>query len=153
MAVRVQAEPIHTGDELALLTAGRVDIGAVASFVGHVRGQPSGQEQERLIALTLEHYPGMTERMMADIEAEANRRWPLLAVSVIHRVGRLLPGEAIVLVAVASSHRQAAFDACAFIMDWLKTDAPFWKLEETENGSAWVAARDGDQAAKDRWNS
>jgi molybdopterin synthase catalytic subunit len=102
-------------------------------------------------AMTLEHYPGMTEKLMAEIEAEAQRRWPLEASLVIHRTGRLEPGDQIVLVATASAHRQAAFDACQFLIDWLKTKAPFWKLEETGEGAKWVDARSSDDSAAARW--
>ena len=101
--------------------------------------------------MTLEHYPGMTERMLERIEVEANQRWPLEASLLVHRVGRLEPGERIVLVAAASRHRQAAFEACQFVIDWLKTKAPFWKLEETESGPRWVEARTGDDQAAARW--
>jgi molybdopterin synthase catalytic subunit len=102
--------------------------------------------------MTLEHYPGMTERELERIEAEARGRWPLQAVTIVHRHGRMVPGDRIVLVVTASAHRQAAFDACAFLMDWLKTKAPFWKLEETDDGAAeWVAAKAEDDAAADRW--
>ncbi len=145
MAIRVQAQPFDPGLELAALNLGRQDVGAVASFIGHVRGG------DGLVALTLEHYPGMTEQHLADIEAEAHRRWPLLGSTVIHRVGRLLPGDAIVLVATASAHRDAAFAACAFLMDWLKTKAPFWKYEETIQGGHWVEAHDKDETAAARW--
>jgi molybdopterin synthase catalytic subunit len=101
--------------------------------------------------MTLEHYPGMTEKMLARIDAEAHRRWPLDASLVVHRYGRMEPGERIVLVATASAHRQAAFDSCQFLIDWLKTKAPFWKLEETPDGGRWVDARDSDDAAAQRW--
>jgi molybdopterin synthase catalytic subunit len=101
--------------------------------------------------MTLEHYPGMTEKMLARIDAEAHRRWPLDASLVVHRYGRMEPGERIVLVATASAHRQAAFDSCQFLIDWLKTKAPFWKLEETPDGGRWVDARDSDAAAAQRW--
>ena len=107
---------------------------------------------ERVSALTLEHYPGMTEKRLAEIETEAHRRWPLDAVLVIHRYGRLEPGDRIVLVATASPHREAALAACHFLIDWLKTDAPFWKSEETPAGDRWVGARAGDDAARKRWN-
>jgi molybdopterin synthase catalytic subunit len=102
--------------------------------------------------MTLEHYPGMTEKKLSEIEAEANQRWPLAASLIIHRYGRLAPGDQIVFVACASAHRQAAFDACQFLMDWLKTDAPFWKLEHTDTGGVWVDARDSDDAAAARWS-
>ena len=120
----------------------------MASFVGLVRGDKSAGGIQ---AMTLEHYPGMTEKALAEIVAEARRRWPLIAVRVIHRVGRLLPGDRIVLVAVSSSHRQAAFAGCEFIMDYLKTRAPFWKREETALGSRWVDARESDDDALRRW--
>jgi molybdopterin synthase catalytic subunit len=125
----------------------------VASFVGLVRdmGGP-GSSADQVSALTLEHYPGMTEKRLAEIEAEALARWPLEATVIIHRVGRLLPGDRIVLVATASSHRQAALESCQFLIDWLKTKAPFWKKEEfTSGGATWVEARDADDAAAARW--
>ncbi len=146
--VRVQAEPFDVGLELGRLANGRTDIGAVASFVGLVRG---GEGAEPVAAMSLEHYPGMTERELERLEAEAHRRWPLQASLIVHRVGRMLPGEAIVLVATASAHRHAALEACAFLIDWLKTKAPFWKLEETADGERWVEARAGDDAAAQRW--
>ena len=146
--VRVQAEPFDVGLELGRLANGRTDIGAVASFVGLVRG---GEGAEPVAAMSLEHYPGMTERELERLEAEAHRRWPLQASLIVHRVGRMLPGEAIVLVATASAHRHAALEACAFLIDWLNTKAPFWKLEETTDGERWVEARAGDDAAAQRW--
>ena len=147
--VRVQEEPFDVGAELGALTAGRTDIGGVASFVGLVRDVAGDAP---VSAMTLEHYPGMTERKLAEIEAEARRRWPLQASLIVHRYGRMVPGEPIVLVATASAHRQAALDACAFLIDWLKTKAPFWKLEETPEGAGrWVEAREGDDAASERW--
>jgi molybdopterin synthase catalytic subunit len=145
MSVSVQEADFDIGAEIAALTAGGVDAGAVASFVGLVRGGA-------IKAMTLEHYPAMTEKALNEIVAEARRRWELLGVRVIHRVGRLLPGDRIVLVVVSSSHRQAAFAACEFIMDYLKTQAPFWKLEETGAGSHWVDARESDDAALRRWS-
>jgi molybdopterin synthase catalytic subunit len=144
MSVRVQEADFDVGAELASLTVGSVDAGAVASFVGLVRGG-------EVSAMTLEHYPGMTEKALAEIVAEAKTRWQLLAVRIIHRVGRLLPGDRIVFVAVSSTHRQAAFAACQFIMDYLKTKAPFWKREETAGGSHWVDARETDDQALQRW--
>jgi molybdopterin synthase catalytic subunit len=147
--IRVEEAAFDVGRELGAFGTGDVGIGAVASFVGYVRGAEAGQPP--LVAMTLEHYPGMTERQLASIEAEARARWPLSDVLVIHRHGRLTPGEPIVLVAVASAHRQAAFEACQFLMDWLKTKAPFWKLEETAAGAEWVAAKTSDDAAADRW--
>ena len=147
--VRVQAPPFDVGAELGRFGRERRDIGAVATFVGLVRDEHGG---EKVRAMTLEHYPGMTERELAAIEAEARRRWPLQDCLVIHRHGRMLPGEPIVLVATASAHRHAALEACAFLIDWLKTRAPFWKLEETATGERWVAARDSDAAAAARWS-
>ena len=146
--VRVQAEPLDVAGELAAFGRGGTDVGAVASFVGLVRAEHGG---DAVTAMTLEHYPGMTERQLAAIEAQARRRWPLHDSLVVHRVGRMLPGEAVVLVATASAHRHAALDACAFLIDWLKTEAPFWKLEETPSGERWVEARASDDAARARW--
>ena len=152
MAVRVQAETFDVGTELAMLTTGRQDIGAVVNFVGLVRADAGiGAGTDTVRAMTLEHYPGMTERQLEAIEAEAHRRWPLQASLIVHRYGRLCPGEPIVLVITASAHRDAAFAACAFLMDWLKTQAPFWKFEETETGSRWVEAKEADTAAAARW--
>ena len=151
--IRVQEEAFDVGAELAAISAGRTDIGAVASFTGLVRdfvGQ-EGEDDSKVSALTLEHYPGMTEKKLAEIEEEANRRWPLQASLIIHRYGRMLPGEPIVLVATASPHRAAALDACAFLIDWLKTKAPFWKLEEGDGKAGWVDARDSDDQAAARW--
>ena len=143
--VRVQAAPFDTGAEMAALLAGREDIGGVGCFVGVVRGGD-------ILAMTLEHYPGMTERALHAIAAQAEARWDLLGCTLIHRHGRLLPGEPIVLVLAASRHRQAALDATAFLIDWLKTRAPFWKQEERVDGtSAWVDARETDDTAAARW--
>ena len=145
MPVRVQGEAFDAAAETAALTAGRDDIGALVAFTGLVRGG-------EIRAMTLEHYPGMTERALAAIEDEARRRWPLKASLIVHRVGRLLPGEPIVLVAAASESRHAAFAAASFLMDYLKTDAPFWKCEERADGTSnWVDARESDGAAKARW--
>lgn len=146
MAIRVQEAPFDAGAETAALTAGRTDIGGIASFIGLVRG-----DGDQVRALTLEHYPGMTERRLAEIEAQARSRWSLLDCLVIHRVGRMEPGEAIVLVLCASAHRGDAFAACQFLMDWLKTDAPFWKQEETPDGTRWVEAKESDDAAAAKW--
>jgi molybdopterin synthase catalytic subunit len=146
MAIRVQAEDFDIGAELAALTDGDVSIGGVTSFVGLVREMGSGPS-----AMTLEHYPGMTERQLAEIEAEAHARWPLPASLIVHRYGRLEPGDRIVLVATASKHREAAFESCHFLIDWLKTRTPFWKLEETAEGSHWVEAKDSDDAASAKW--
>jgi len=153
MRIVVQAEPFDAGLELARLSDGRVDVGGVASFVGLVRGF-AGSPPRPISAMSLEHYPGMTERALEAIGAEAAARWPLQGLTVLHRVGRLLPGEPIVLVATASSHRQAALEACAFLIDWLKTRAPFWKHEAFLDGEAgWVEAREADDAAAARWGS
>jgi molybdopterin synthase catalytic subunit len=145
--IRVQREAFDVGAELAALTAGRTDIGALASFVGLVRAHG----ETAITAMTLEHYPGMTERKLAEIEAEAHTRWPLQATLIVHRYGRMVPGEPIVLVATASPHRAAALEACAFLIDWLKTQAPFWKLEETAEARQWVEARGADDQAAARW--
>jgi len=146
--IKVQREDFDVGLELDKLTRGNPRIGGVASFVGLVRDMGG---QHRVTALTLEHYPGMTEKKLAEIEAEANRRWPLDASLIIHRYGRLEPGDRIVLVATASPHREAALAACHFLIDWLKTDAPFWKSEKTPQGERWVAARSEDDEATRRW--
>ncbi|TWB33645.1 molybdenum cofactor biosynthesis protein MoaE [Nitrospirillum pindoramense] len=153
MAIRVQAEDFDVGAELAALSDGNPSIGGVASFVGLVRDMSKGDGAggDAVSALTLEHYPGMTERQLAAIEAEVRARWPLDAVLIIHRHGRLLPGDRIVLAACASAHRAAAFEACWFLMDWLKTKAPFWKQEETPDGARWVEAKEEDEHAADRW--
>jgi molybdopterin synthase catalytic subunit len=148
MKIRVQSEAFDLGAEVDAMRAGRTDIGAIASFVGLARDLNEGSG---VAAMTLEHYPGMTEKALATLVDEANSRWSLLDVSVIHRVGRLMPGDPIVLVAVASSHRGEAFAACEFIMDFLKTRAPFWKKEETPDGERWVEARASDDAAAERW--
>ena len=147
--IRVQREDFDVGAELDRLVSGNTRIGGIASFVGLVRDQGGG---DQITALTLEHYPGMTEKKLAEIEAEAHRRWPLDAVLIVHRYGRLAPGERIVLVATASPHRAAALEACQFLIDWLKTKAPFWKSEETPAGERWVEARAEDDAASERWN-
>jgi molybdopterin synthase catalytic subunit len=146
--IRVQREDFDLGTELKALTEGNHRIGGLTSFVGLVRDIAGG---EAVAAMTLEHYPGMTEKQLAEIEAEANRRWPLDASLIIHRHGRLEPGDQIVLVACASAHREAAFEACHFLIDWLKTKAPFWKLEDTPDGGKWVDARASDDAAAARW--
>ena len=146
--IRVQREDFDLGAELDALTRGKTNIGGVASFVGLVRDVAGGTG---ISAMTLEHYPGMTERALEAVEAEARRRWPLEASLIVHRHGRLEPGERIVLVITASPHRAAAFAACEFLVDWLKTKAPFWKLEETPSGSRWVEAHDSDDEAAKRW--
>ena len=144
--ILVQEALFDMAAESAALTAGRTDIGGVASFLGVCRGDDS------LAAMELEHYPGMTERALGRIAAEAEARWPLTGCTVIHRVGRILPSEPIVLVLTASAHRAAALESCAFLIDWLKTKAPFWKREEFADGDArWVAAKNEDDAAAARW--
>lgn len=143
--VRVQAADFDVGAEMAALTAGRSDIGGVGCFVGTVRGGT-------VAALSLEHYPGMTEQAMARIAGQAEARWQLLGCTLLHRVGRLEPGANIVLVLAAAAHRQAALDATGFLIDWLKTSAPFWKKEHLADGTeAWVDAREADDAAAARW--
>ena len=149
MAVRVQSADFDISREIAALTAGRTDIGAIVTFTGVVRGEAGGKP---LASMTLEHYPGMTEAELARVEAEAHARWPLQASLIVHRIGSLKPGDNIVLVVAASPHRHAAFEAAAFLMDYLKTRAPFWKKELARDGSGgWVDARETDTAALDRW--
>jgi molybdopterin synthase catalytic subunit len=149
MGVRVQAEDFDVGAEIRRLTQGRSDIGAIVTFTGTVRGESAGKPIARM---TLEHYPGMTERELERVESEANARWPLQASLIIHRIGPLTPGDNIVLVVTASVHRQAAFAAAEFLMDYLKTHAPFWKKEEAPDGTVtWVGARDSDDVAAERW--
>jgi molybdopterin synthase catalytic subunit len=146
--IRVQREDFDLGAELKAMTDGNHQIGGLTSFTGLVRDIAGG---DTVSAMTLEHYPGMTERQLAEVEAEANRRWDLDASLIIHRYGRLEPGDQIVLVACASAHREAAFEACHFLIDWLKTKAPFWKLEDTPDGGKWVDAKASDDAATARW--
>ncbi|MBS1184947.1 MAG: molybdenum cofactor biosynthesis protein [Proteobacteria bacterium] len=149
MKIVVRSEAFDLGAEVDAMRQGRTDIGAIASFVGLARDMNEGSG---VAAMTLEHYPGMTEKALGRLVEEAKSRWALLDVTVIHRIGRLLPGDPIVLVAVASSHRGEAFAACEFIMDYLKTRAPFWKKEETSAGERWVEARASDDAAAARWD-
>ena len=146
--VRVQAEDFDVGRELDALTHGRDDVGGLASFVGLVR---AANEGSTVRGMTLEHYPGMTEKALEEICAQAHARWDLIDSLVIHRVGSLVPGDRIVLVGVASAHRGEAFEACEFIMDYLKTRAPFWKREDTPEGARWVEARASDDSAAQRW--
>jgi molybdopterin synthase catalytic subunit len=148
--IRVQREDFDVGAELDRLTAGNHRVGGIASFVGLVRDLGGDAQVE---ALTLEHYPGMTEKKLAEIELEANRRWPLDASLIVHRYGRLDPGDRIVLVATASPQREAALAACHFLIDWLKTDAPFWKSEKTPQGERWVDACSEDDRARERWTT
>jgi len=170
MSVSVQEADFDAGAEIAALSAGRDDVGAVASFVGLVRADKQSEVMPPaqpgavspavgadgtapVQAMTLEHYPGMTEKALEAIVTEARGRWDIFDVRVIHRVGRLLPGDRIVFVAVASAHRGEAFVACEFIMDYLKTRAPFWKKEETAAGGRWVDARESDDHAAGRWEA
>ena len=143
--IRIQHEDFDPGAEIAVLTRTAGDAGAIASFIGLVRAD------DGMAAMTLDHYPGFAEREIATHVAEARSRWPLLGVRIVHRVGRLAPGERIVFVGVASSHRRAAFAAAEFLMDYLKTRAPFWKLEERERGATWVEARESDDESAGRW--
>jgi molybdopterin synthase catalytic subunit len=149
VTIRLQAADFDVNREIAALTAGNTNIGAVVSFVGICRG---GEGADAITALTLEHYPGMAEAEIARHAEEAMSRWPLTGLTVLHRFGRVTPGENIVLVLTASSHREAAFQAAEFLMDYLKTNAPFWKSEErADNQTTWVDARDHDDAAAARW--
>ncbi len=148
MKISVQSEDFDLGAECAAISRGRKDIGAVASFVGLVRDANDGAGVARM---TLEHYAGMTEKSLAEIVEEARGRWEVMDATVIHRVGELQPGDNIVLVVVASAHRGDAFAACEFIMDFLKTRAPFWKKEETPEGGRWVDARESDDRAAEKW--
>ena len=150
MTVRIQEADFDVGAELTALRAGDARVGALASFVGLVRDASHGTT---VAEMTLEHYPGMTERALAAIVAEAQKRWDIYATLVIHRVGPLKPGDQIVLVAVTSAHRGEAFAACEFIMDYLKTRAPFWKRETTPDGARWVDARETDNTAAARWRT
>lgn len=151
MSVRVQFDDFDIATEVAALTRGRTDIGAVVTFTGLVRGSAGGRD---LVSMTLEHYPGMTEAELETVEREAHARWPLQASLVVHRVGELRPGANIVLVIAASPHRHAAFQAAEFLMDYLKTRAPFWKKETFADGAAeWVDARDSDDTALLRWQT
>jgi molybdopterin synthase catalytic subunit len=148
MPVRIQTEDFDAGVELAKLRAGDPKVGAVVAFIGTVRDVNDGSG---VTAMTLEHYPGMTERSLEAIVVQARERWDLLDILVIHRVGELAPTDQIVLVAVTSAHRDEAFSACRFVMDYLKTEAPFWKKESTPAGERWVDARTADEAAAARW--
>jgi molybdopterin synthase catalytic subunit len=146
--VRIQTEDFDAGAEIAALRRGNPAIGAIASFIGLVR---DANEGERVTEMTLEHYPGMTERALTKIVDEAKSRWNIIDVLVVHRVGTLHPCDQIVLVIVSGAHRGEAFAACEFVMDYLKTQAPFWKKEQTPAGGRWVDARTSDDAAADRW--
>jgi molybdopterin synthase catalytic subunit len=158
--ISVQTDDFDVAAEIAQLTAGRTDIGGLGCFIGVVRDDKAHSSDDKahsssergIRALTLEHYPAMTLRAIGRITDEAERRWGLLGCTVVHRVGRMLPGDNIVLVLTAAAHRQAALDATAFLIDWLKSKAPFWKREEFQNGEGiWVEARDADDAAAARW--
>ena len=146
--IRIQTEPFDTGAEIARVHAGAAAVGAVASFVGVVRNE---NDERSVGSMLLEHYPGMTERAIERIVRDARARWPLAAMTVIHRVGALSPGDPIVLVVAAASHRGEAFRACEFVMDFLKTRAPFWKKESTPDGERWVETRCSDFEAAGRW--
>jgi molybdopterin synthase catalytic subunit len=148
MAVRIQTEDFDLGREVERMRAGNAKIGAVASFVGLVRDV---NEATEVRTMTLEHYPGMTEKALAQIIDEARARWDIYDALIIHRVGELKPGDQIVLAAVAGAHRGEAFAACEFIMDYLKTRAPFWKKEQTPAGERWVEARASDEEKASRW--
>jgi molybdopterin synthase catalytic subunit len=150
VTIRIQQDDFDIAREIAALTHGRTDVGAVVTFTGICRGDDGGKA---IAALTLEHYPGMAEAEIARHADTAIARWPLTALTIIHRVGRILPGDNIVLVVTASMHREAAFHAAEFLMDYLKAHAPFWKREEGAAGAAWVDAREHDDAAADRWTS
>lgn len=148
--IRLQREGFDVAAETAKMTHGRTDIGALVTFTGLCRADENG---EGITALTLEHYPGMAEAEIARHVDEAQARWPLLGVTVIHRYGRIIPGEPIVLVATASSHREAAFAAATFLMDYLKTNAPFWKQVEIPGGATWIDSKASDEAAAQRWSA
>jgi molybdopterin synthase catalytic subunit len=148
VTIRLQEADFDTAQEIAALTKARADIGAVVTFSGICRG---GEGGDAIAALTLEHYPGMAEAEIGRHAEEALSRWPLTGLTIIHRYGRIVPGENIVLVVTASSHRQAAFQAAEFLMDYLKTHAPFWKREESAAGTSWVDATSHDDAAAARW--
>jgi molybdopterin synthase catalytic subunit len=148
LTIRIQQADFDIAREIAALTGGRKDVGAVVSFSGICR---DNEADATIAALTLEHYPGMAEAEITRHAETAMARWPLMGLTVVHRFGRIAPGENIVLVLTASQHRQAAFEAAEFLMDYLKTSAPFWKREEKPSGTSWVEARDQDDAAAARW--
>ena len=146
--IRVQTEDFDIGAEISRMTAGNAEIGGLASFVGLVRDYAG---DEKISSMTLEHYPGMTEKQLAKLEAEARERWELQGVLIVHRYGTLNPGDRIVLVVTASAHREASLESCQFLIDWLKTKAPFWKLEDRESGAQWVESRNEDSVSADKW--
>lgn len=149
MPVRIQTQDFDAGAEIAALRRNRPEVGAIASFIGVCRDANDGTAVTKM---TLEHYPGMTERALENIVAEAKNRWNVMDVLVVHRVGELKPTDQIVLVVVTGAHRGEAFSACEFVMDYLKTRAPFWKKEETPQGARWVEARSSDDEAAERWS-
>ena len=146
--IRVQTEDFDIGGEISRMTAGNTEIGGLASFVGLVRDYAG---HDKISSMTLEHYPGMTEKQLAKLEAEARERWELQDVLIVHRYGTLNPGDRIVLVVTASAHREASLESCQFLIDWLKTKAPFWKLEDRESGAQWVESRNEDSVSADKW--
>lgn len=146
--IKVQTEDFDIGAEISRMTEGNTEIGGLASFVGLVRDYAGN---EKISSMTLEHYPGMTEKQLSKLEAEARERWELQDVLIIHRYGTLNPGDRIVLVVTASAHREASLESCQFLIDWLKTKAPFWKLEDRESGAQWVESRSEDSVAADKW--
>ena len=150
ITIKVQREDFDIGAELAALSDGDTSVGGVASFTGLVRDMAPGSTPAQA-SMTLEHYPGMTEKQLGAIAAEAMSRWPLVRALIIHRYGKLLPGDRIVLVATTSAHREAALQSCAFLIDWLKTKAPFWKLEDDGTTQHWVEAKESDDQAASRW--
>ena len=146
--IRVQTEDFDIGGEISRMAAGNTEIGGLASFVGLVRDYAG---DDKISSMTLEHYPGMTEKQLAKLEAEARDRWELQDVLIVHRYGTLNPGDRIVLVVTASAHREASLESCQFLIDWLKTKAPFWKLEDRESGAQWVESRNEDSVSADKW--
>lgn len=148
MRISVQSEDFDIAEEIAMLSKDRTDLGAIASFTGLVRDIHG---DKNIKSMTLEHFPGMAQQELEKIGIEAEKRWPIQGLTIIHRYGKLLPGDQIVLVITTSHHREAAFNAAQFIMDWLKTDAPFWKKEETDEGTHWVQAKSDDDKKKARW--
>ena len=152
VTIRIQTADFDVAREIAALTASRTDIGAVVTFSGICRGQENSAGGDATTALTLEHYPGMAEAEIRRHAEQAMTRWPLTGITIVHRVGRIVPGENIMVVLTASAHRQAAFHAAEFLMDYLKAHAPFWKREETAEGAGWVAAKADDDEAAARWD-
>ena len=146
--IKVQREDFDIGEEISRMTKDNTSIGGLACFVGLVRDIAG---EAKISSMMLEHYPGMTERQLEKLEAEARQRWPLHDLLIIHRYGQLSPGDRIVMVVTTSSHREASLKSCEFLIDWIKTKAPFWKLEDTQSGNKWVAAREEDDKAADRW--